>query len=67
MQAYRNEQKLMLKKEILVGWQPLLDSWCMLNMDGSLKGLLDISGCRGLVKNNEGRWVTGLCCELRSC
>ncbi|GAU47866.1 hypothetical protein TSUD_404370 [Trifolium subterraneum] len=48
-------------------WTKPPDGWIKLNSDGACKGNNGISGCRGLFRNSDGRWIKGYTKKIESC
>lgn len=42
-----------------IQWERSMQGWKKLNMDGSSIGLHGLVGCRGVVRNDNGKWVVG--------
>jgi ribonuclease HI len=52
---------------IYIGWRRPLEGWIKLNSDGACKGNNDISGCGGIFRNSDGRWIKGYAKKIGSC
>ncbi|CAJ2627891.1 unnamed protein product [Trifolium pratense] len=52
---------------IYIGWKKPPEGWIKLNSDGACKGNNDISGCGGLFRNSDGRWIKGYAKKIGSC
>ena len=47
-------------------WQPPLIGYVTLNVDWSVSLSKGVSGCRGVIRNDEGRWLLGFNCKSHS-
>jgi len=61
---HRNPQN---REIIHVGWNRPPEGWIKLNSDGTCKGNNDVSGCGGLFRNSDGRWIKGYMKKIGSC
>ncbi|GAU31364.1 hypothetical protein TSUD_19090 [Trifolium subterraneum] len=48
-----------IKDTIYIGWKKSPEGWIKLNCDGACKGRGESSGCGGLFRNSDGRWMKG--------
>jgi ribonuclease HI len=55
------------KETIYIGWRRPPEGWIKLNSDGACKGNNGISGCGGLFRNSDGRWIKGYAKKIGSC
>jgi len=46
-----------MKETIYIGWKNPPEGWIKLNSDGACKGSGEYSGCGGLFRDSEGRWI----------
>ncbi|KAK4276979.1 hypothetical protein QN277_015057 [Acacia crassicarpa] len=56
-----------VKQEVLVRWMPPLVGTFKLNVDGCSKGMGKLAGCGGLIRTDDGQWVTGFAKKLGAC
>ncbi|KAL4292566.1 hypothetical protein AHAS_Ahas18G0040900 [Arachis hypogaea] len=42
-----------------IGWHPPPKGWIKLNTDGTAQGNPVVTGCGGLLRNEEGNWIAG--------
>jgi len=61
---HRNPQN---KEIIHIGWKKPPEGWIKLNIDGAFKGSNEASGCGGLFRNLDGRWIKGYIKKIGSC
>lgn len=48
-----------MKQEMLIAWQPPQHSFVKLNVDGSVTGQPSLVASRGLLRDENGRWILG--------
>lgn len=53
--------------DIGVTWRKPAQGWMKLNTDGACKGETHMSGCGGILRNDDGAWVIGFYRFLGSC
>ncbi|MCH88942.1 ribonuclease H protein [Trifolium medium] len=58
---------LQLKDTIYIGWKKTPEGWIKLNCDGACKGGGESSGCGGLFRNSDGRWMKGYIKKIGVC
>ena len=61
---HRNLQR---KETIYVGWDKPSEGWIKLNCDGACKGGGENSGCGGLLRNSDARWLKGYIRKIGVC
>ncbi|PNX62683.1 ribonuclease H, partial [Trifolium pratense] len=42
-----------------ISWKAPAHGWYCLNTDGAAKGIDGLTGCGGLVRDENGRWIRG--------
>ena len=52
---------------IYIGWKYPQVGWIKLNCDGACKENGDCSGCRGLLRDANGRWIKGFVRKIGAC
>jgi ribonuclease HI len=56
-----------MKETIYIGWKKPPEGWIKLNSDGACKGIGEYSGCGGLFRDTEGRWLKGYIRKIGVC
>ncbi|MCH84271.1 RNA-directed DNA polymerase (Reverse transcriptase), partial [Trifolium medium] len=62
-QRYFHMEEL-TKTEIHISWKPPQCDWILLNTDGAAKKETGMTGCGGLLRDSNGRWVVGFAKNL---
>ncbi|GAU41583.1 hypothetical protein TSUD_271920 [Trifolium subterraneum] len=52
---------------IFIGWKKPQEGWVKLNCDGAYKDTLELAGCGGLLRDSNGRWLTGYSRKIGTC
>ncbi|GAU23111.1 hypothetical protein TSUD_305580 [Trifolium subterraneum] len=52
---------------IFIGWKQPREGWFKLNCDGAHKSSIQLSGCGGLIRNNDGICVSSFARKIGSC
>jgi hypothetical protein len=52
---------------IFVGWKYPQEGWIKLNFDGAHKKSVDLTGCGGLLRDSDGRWIQGYTQKIGTC
>ncbi|MCH79341.1 ribonuclease H protein, partial [Trifolium medium] len=52
---------------IFIGWKQPQEGWFKLNCDGAHKSSIHLSGCGGLLRNNNGICVSSFARKIGSC
>jgi ribonuclease HI len=55
------------KETIYIGWKKPPEGWIKLNSDGACKRGGESSGCGGLFRNSDGRWIKGYFKKIGVC
>ncbi|PNX66909.1 ribonuclease H, partial [Trifolium pratense] len=52
---------------VFIGWKKPQEGWVKLNCDGAYKDTLELAGCGGLLRDSNGRWLTGYSRKIGTC
>lgn len=55
----RHDLGYMFREEVCVTWIKPPTHWLKLNSDGAFRLSSDTTGCGGLIRDDNGRWVGG--------
>ena len=61
------KRKLKPKSEIVVRWEPPLDNWTKLNVDGASRGNPGLAGGGGVIRGHRGNWINGFAANSGIC
>ena len=53
--------------DILVCWKPPHHGWVKLNTDGCSKGMCSRAGGGGVIRDSQGRWISGFMIHIGAC
>jgi len=56
-----------VKDTIYIGWKRPQEGWIKLNSDGACKDLGHISGCGGIFRDADGKWIKGYTKKIGAC
>ncbi|CAJ2647032.1 unnamed protein product [Trifolium pratense] len=62
-----NPMNLYHGNTIFIGWKKPQEGWVKLNCDRAYKDSLELAGCGGLLRDSDGRWLTGYSRKIGTC